>query len=644
MSASHRLLVIDDSLTIRKLVELSFRGAPFALSFATTGAEGVAKANQEAPDVILLDCVLPDMKAPDVCQRLAEHAPAAGSRVILMSAKDRSALQSTFDRFPQVADFVGKPFTADEILARVQAVAVGTTAHARDEAAPEDESTRAPEIVASLGPKETEAAAKVLYARLARPLAAVPDWLRQASAGPKPASVPAFLARKLLTPDLVSSLLEALSPFYKRAVGAARAEDTDPGAPLQGQLAGWSLTELLAFVGAAGRTGELLLTVGPRRLITYWESGEIVLCTSHDPADGANAGASELTSVPAEARARAENEQRATGTPVRVALVEAGALTEPVDLCDAVHEHGVQLLREARGAGPIRYVWHDRPTLPAYVLNWGRHISLSDDLDAPEGSAHPTEPTIAQLSLERLRRPSAWTEVDARLPSPDDCYERAFGFSGKLRTLRLTASEQRVLALVDRRNPLRAITQRTGLPAREVARITYRLAEIDLVEAVPASSLAASASAGASAGGAAIERAARSVMILDPDDDGFCRPLRDMLARRPRPVTLLDLAGELDVTDAISRERPGLVVLNEAAARGRMEQIARAVRAAPHLAGTALAAVVEADTASSPDALAAAGFDAVWRKPIHYLDLVALLAAEPPHSSSSQHHHAPIAT
>ena len=123
-------------------------------------------------------------------------------------------------------------------------------------------------------------------------------------------------------------------------------------------------------------------------------------------------------------------------------------------------------------------------------------------------------------------------------------------------------------------------------------------------------------------------------MILDPDKQGFCRPLREHLASRRRPIPLVDLSGESDLVDAISRERPGLVVLNEMSAPGRLEEIARAVRAAPHLAGTALAAVVDGTAAPSLDALAAAGFDAVWSKPIHVLDLVALLAVEP---SSSRH-------
>jgi len=669
MEAQHRLLVIDDSSTIRKLVELSFRGAPFTLDFATTGAEGAEKALL-GPDVILLDCVLPDMKAADVCQRLTADPRGRGARVILMSAKDREALRAIFERFPQVIDFVAKPFTADEILGRIQAAVSNHPARTPAEAsappvaasgpapttmAPTPAATAAAavasEVTAGLGPKETEAAAKALYARLARPLGSVPEWLRQAGTGPAPASMPAFLARKLLTPELVTSLLDALLPFYKQAlrveaparpgdptVAAAHVDvpprDPDEGSPLRGQIAGWSLTDLLAFVGQAVRTGALTLSHGQRhdddRLLLHWDGGEIVGATCFDPVEYARGAGVDLSSVPAEARAHAESEQRAHGTPLYVTLAEAGALPPGVDLGALLHERGVRLLRQACAAPSLKYVWRDRPSLPLYAVTWGRHLSLTEDLDAPEGSAvHPTEPTIAQLSLERLRRPSAWGEVDARLPSVEQCFDRAFGFSQKVKSLRLTASEQRVLTLVDRQNPVRSITQRSGLPAREVARILYRLAEIDLIQAVSVPALATSATSAVSAGAGAGEPPARPVMILDPDDDGFCQPLREMLSRRPRPVPLLDLAGDLDVTDAISRERPGLVVLNEASANGKLEEIARAVRAAPHLAGTALAAVLESDATASPDALVAAGFDAVWTKPVHYLDLVALLAAEP---------------
>jgi CheY-like chemotaxis protein len=672
--ATHRLLVIDDSSTIRKLVELSFRGAPFTLEFAVTGAEGIEKALL-GPDAILLDCVLPDMKAADVCQRLTDDPRGRGARIVLMSAKEREAVKSLFDRFPQVIDFVGKPFSADEVLDRIKAVVARVPARDRGsvEGVAAGPAAGAPGGTASapvtapgptvhgLGPKETEAAAKALYARLARPLASVPEWVRQASGAPTaPASVPAFLARKLLTPELVASLLDALRPFYAHATPpeptaaahggavAAPVADPDEGAPLRGQIAGWSLPDLLSFVGSAGRTGDLILRHRAERLLLHFDSGEIVLATSHDPIAYLRDSHVDLTAVPGEARARADAEQRTTGTPLYVTLAEAGALrSQNLDLAEILHERGVSLLRHARETSPLAYAWHDRAALPLHAVTWGRHISIPEDLTASAGggTARSIEPTLAQLTLERLRRPSAWAEADERLPSQEQCHDRAAGFSQKLRSLSLTASEQRVLSLVDRTNSLRALVQRSGLPTREVARILYRLSEIELVTAVPLApsvSSAPSAISGiSSAPPSSHEPATRPVMILDPDDEGFCRPLREMLARRPRPVPLLDLSGELDVADAISRERPGLVVLNEATAGGKLLDIARAVRAAPHLSGTALAAVLEGEGTASPDALHAAGFDAVWTKPVHYLDLVSLLAVEPAQTSAAFSHHIP---
>ena len=81
------VLVIDDSPTIRKLVELSLRAGDHAVDFARTGREGVDHARQSPPDVILLDYVLPDMKGTDVCRELAIDARSADVPVIVMSGK-----------------------------------------------------------------------------------------------------------------------------------------------------------------------------------------------------------------------------------------------------------------------------------------------------------------------------------------------------------------------------------------------------------------------------------------------------------------------------------------------------------------------------------------------------------------------------
>jgi two-component system OmpR family response regulator len=57
-----RVLVIDDSTTVRKLVEIAMRGSGVAIDVAATGSEGVAQARAVTPDVVLLDFLLPDLR------------------------------------------------------------------------------------------------------------------------------------------------------------------------------------------------------------------------------------------------------------------------------------------------------------------------------------------------------------------------------------------------------------------------------------------------------------------------------------------------------------------------------------------------------------------------------------------------------
>ena len=114
-----RVLVIDDSTTLRKLVEIALRGSDVAVDFAATGHDGVARARAHRPDVILLDYTLPDLRSTEVCARLGQDARTAAVPVIVMSAHRRDVL-ADFRPFQTVVDFVGKPFTAGELRTRVE--------------------------------------------------------------------------------------------------------------------------------------------------------------------------------------------------------------------------------------------------------------------------------------------------------------------------------------------------------------------------------------------------------------------------------------------------------------------------------------------------------------------------------------------
>jgi two-component system OmpR family response regulator len=114
-----RLLVVDDEATVRELLSDALRFAGFDVSSAATGAEAVAMAGREPPDLVLLDVMLPGMDGFEVVRRLR----AAGGRVpvLFLSARDApddkvTGLSAGGD------DYVTKPFHLRELIARIEAI------------------------------------------------------------------------------------------------------------------------------------------------------------------------------------------------------------------------------------------------------------------------------------------------------------------------------------------------------------------------------------------------------------------------------------------------------------------------------------------------------------------------------------------
>jgi CheY-like chemotaxis protein len=177
------VLIIDDSATVRKLVEISLRGAPLAPHFATLGAEGIRRAAALEPAAIVLDFVLPDMTAIDVCRALEANPRTRRIPVVVVTAKDARS-RAELAPFRAVVDFIAKPFVGPDLLARIERAIAGT---------------RAPR---STDP--VERAAKLLFARLRDGLEQIPT-LQLA-----PGAVAPQLARHLLTPEVVARIVADL--------------------------------------------------------------------------------------------------------------------------------------------------------------------------------------------------------------------------------------------------------------------------------------------------------------------------------------------------------------------------------------------------------------------------------------------------
>ena len=114
-----RILVIDDEASITDLVGLALRYEGFEVASAANGRGALAAAAEFGPDLLVLDVMLPDFDGLEVCSRL--RAQGLRVPVVFLTARD-----ATEDKITGLTvggdDYVTKPFSLDELIARIRAV------------------------------------------------------------------------------------------------------------------------------------------------------------------------------------------------------------------------------------------------------------------------------------------------------------------------------------------------------------------------------------------------------------------------------------------------------------------------------------------------------------------------------------------
>ena len=115
---SATVLVVDDDPVIQKLLKVNFEMEGYNVVTAGDGAEGLAAARSESPDVVILDIMMPKMNGLEVLAALKGDRSTQRIPVILLSAKAQSSdVQAGLDRGADA--YVTKPFDPLELLDRV---------------------------------------------------------------------------------------------------------------------------------------------------------------------------------------------------------------------------------------------------------------------------------------------------------------------------------------------------------------------------------------------------------------------------------------------------------------------------------------------------------------------------------------------
>jgi len=114
-----KVLVIDDSNTIRRSAEIFLKQGGYQVLLAEDGFDALSKVNDHDPDLIFCDILMPRLDGYQTCAIIKRNAKFAGVPVIMLSSKD-GLFDKARGRMVGSEDYLTKPFTKDQLLQAVE--------------------------------------------------------------------------------------------------------------------------------------------------------------------------------------------------------------------------------------------------------------------------------------------------------------------------------------------------------------------------------------------------------------------------------------------------------------------------------------------------------------------------------------------
>ncbi len=116
-----KILIVEDEKDIARMIDYNLKKEGYRTVVTHDGPAGVAAAGRERPDLMILDLMLPGLDGLEVCRRLKKDDKTAGIAIIMLTAKSGET-DKVVGLEMGADDYVTKPFSVRELLARVRAV------------------------------------------------------------------------------------------------------------------------------------------------------------------------------------------------------------------------------------------------------------------------------------------------------------------------------------------------------------------------------------------------------------------------------------------------------------------------------------------------------------------------------------------
>jgi DNA-binding response OmpR family regulator len=457
------ILAVDDSLTMRKLTESTLRQAGYEVILASSGGEGFKIALERRPNLVLLDYILPDMRGVEFCQQLQE-AEIDHTIPILLISGHGNAIRELYQDFPNVVDYLTKPFAANVLLAVVSNILgkVEKPAEETPAAAPVPvgldtthvlvaPSAPLPEVEAPAPAELRQRVFQKLISHLHPPLTSIPS-LEEARRGQAPSS---YYLTRLLPLELIDELARELV-----ALGAGLSERDEEPIRCPSKFA--SERHLMTYLAAERATGRLAMKLREETVSLYFDHGTIVCITSNNPRAYCAGSTYPFAQVARTLISQAMAAQRDSSTPFFITLESGGFQNSGVSLTDILRDCGHRCLARAAEEKTSLLNFTAMPVLPAFA----------------------TEPRVEyvlnQILLESYRRVRDWQHISAYVPSLD--YFVAITEHGPEQITHLTFSglEADLLERINGNLTIQELIDQSSQPVFEVCHALFCLIRLDL--------------------------------------------------------------------------------------------------------------------------------------------------------------------
>ena len=428
--AGEKILNIDDSPTVQRLIEMILSSQGYQVVLASDGEEGIAKAKSERPALILVDFVMPKMNGYQVCKTLKDDPEFRDTPIILVTSKG-DKVGSKFVDVLGISEYFTKPFQPEELLAKIREVLdkKAQDAAAAQAAAAATKARPAPAAVPARGPES-----------------AAPEGLD---------ALVTNIVKRVLA-EFVSTVLPDL---IRKELG--KGPSGGGGAGIQGNLASFRIVELMQMLSLQRQSGRLVINRTEGEAEIFFTEGAICFagCDMNGSMPGIDGLLKRSCRIGADGYQHAQRIAEMTGQPIDGVLAQERLLDQKTfAACLRRHTESVVFKAMAWQDGEFRF-----------------------DKKEPPVFANPAALKVDDLILEGTRRSDEWVLIQQKIPSFSLVFEPLIGNAEELTRRGLSDMDLRVFALVDGKRTVQDIIDTAMLSDFDVAKSLFILNSVNLI-------------------------------------------------------------------------------------------------------------------------------------------------------------------